>query len=151
MFDAERHHALRFFERYNQHTAQLWNARFEVVDWDNYSTIDAGRPQELITQQTLEKYNDSLALVIGIMDQRFGSPTGEAESGIEEEFNWAIEHHQKHGFPEIKWFFRKADKLELPTDPAEAFKALEQWEKVRDFRQRMQDLKSSVFYTEYPG
>lgn len=147
----ERQHIRQFFERYNQHTAHLWNVRFEVVDWENYSTVGVGRPQELITQQTLEKYRDSLALVIGIMAQRFGSPTGKAESGTEEEFNWAMESHQKHGFPEIKWFFRKVNKLEMPTDPAQARQAIEQWEKVLAFRRRMQDLDNPVFYTEYLG
>ena len=147
----ERRHVRQFFERYNQHTAQLWNVRFEVVDWENYATIGVGRPQELITEQTLEKYRDSLALVIGIMAQRFGSPTGKAESGTEEEFNWAMEYHQKHGFPEIKWFFRKIDSLEMPTNPGKAREAIEQWEKVLAFRRRMQDLNNPVFHTEYPG
>jgi hypothetical protein len=90
---------------------------------ENYSTIGIGRPQE-----TLEKYRDSLALVVGIMGQRFGSPTGKAESGTEEEFNWAMQSHNQHGYPEIKWFFRKADKLETPADPDEALKAVEQME-----------------------
>ena len=149
---AERQYVRKFFDEYNRHTAHIWNARFEVVDWENYSTIGVGRPQELITQQTLEKYRDSLALVIGIMAQRFGSPTGKAESGTEEEFNWAMENHAASGFPEVKWFFRKVDRLDgLPADPAEAIKALEQWQKVRAFRRRMQDLNNPVFYTEYPG
>jgi hypothetical protein len=147
----ERQHVRKFFESYNRHTAQLWNVRFEVVDWENHSNIGVGRPQELITEQTLEKYRESLALVIGIMGQRFGSPTGEAESGTEEEFNWAMESHRKHRFPVIKWFFRRTDKLELPIDPDEAEKALEQWKKVIAFRKRMQDLNDPVFYTEYPG
>ena len=148
---AERQHVRQFFERYNRHTAQLWNARFEVVDWENYSMIGVGRPQELITAQTLGKYGESLALVIGIMAQRFGAPTAKAESGTEEEFNWAMESHEKHGFPEIKWFFRKIDKLEIPTDPDEAEEALGQWKKVLAFRRRMQDLENPVFYTEYTG
>lgn len=147
----ERQAVRKFFEEYNRHTAQLWNARFEVIDWENYSTIGVGRPQELITQQTLERSRNSLALVIGIMGQRFGSPTGVAESGTEEEFNWAIESHKDTGFPEIKWFFRKVDKLEVPTDPDEAEKALDQWKKVRAFRQQMQDLNNPIFYAEYPG
>ena len=149
--NSERQHVRQFFERYNRYTAQLWDVRFEVVDWENYSTIGVGRPQELITKQTLEKYRQSLALVIGIMNQKFGSPTGKAESGTEEEFNWAMESHKKHGFPEIKWFFSKIDKLEMPTDPKQAREAIEQWEKVLAFRRRMQDLKNPVFYTEYPG
>ena len=50
-----------FFESYNRHTAQLWGVRFEVVDWENYASIGVGRPQEIITQQTLERFKDSLA------------------------------------------------------------------------------------------
>ena len=95
----ERQAVRQFFERYNRHTAQLWGVRFEVVDWENYATIGIGRPQELITAQTLERFRDSLALVVGIMGQRFGSPTGKAESGTEEEFNWALESHCQTGRP----------------------------------------------------
>lgn len=146
----ERKAVRKYFEDYNRSTAHVWRARFEVVDWENYSTAGVGRPQELITQQTLEKYRGSLALVIGIMGQRFGSPSGKAESGTEEEFNWAMESHRAKGYPEVKWFFRKVEKLELPSDPDEAEKALEQWKKVRAFRKRMQDLKDPVLYAEYP-
>lgn len=145
----ERQLVRKFFDDYNRHTAHIWRARFEVVDWENFATIGVGRPQELITKQTLEKYRESLALVIGIMAQRFGSPSGKAESGTEEEFKWAMESHESLSYPEIKWFFRKVDKLELPSDPEEAEAALDQWKKVRAFRQRMQDLKNPVFYAEY--
>ena len=149
---AERQYVRKFFDDYNRHTARIWKARFEVIDWENYATIGVGRPQALITQQTLEKYQDSLALVVGIMGQRFGSPSGKAESGTEEEFNWAMESRTRtSGFPEIKWFFRKVDKLELPADPDEAGAALDQWKRVRAFRKRMQDFNNPVFYTEYPG
>ena len=85
------------------------------------------------------------------MGQRFGSPSGKAESGTEEEFNWAMASHQKHGFPEIKWFFRKIDTLAIPTDPDEALKALEQWKKVLAFQQRMKDFDNPVFSIKYPG
>ena len=115
--NVERQHVRRFFDDYNRHTAHLWNARFELIDWENFSTIGIGRPQELITQQTLEKFKGSLALVVGIMAQRFGSPSGKAESGTEEEFNWAKQCHDETGFPEIKWFFRKIESLAMPTDP----------------------------------
>src|SRR5712691_2294496 len=145
----ERQTVRQFFERYNRHTAQLWGVRFEVVDWENYATIGIGRPQELITAQTLERFRDSLALVVGMMVQRFGSPTGKAESGTEEEFNWAIESHYQTGFPEIKWFFRRIEKFVAPPDPAEIEHALEQWKKVRAFRERLQRLNPPVFYTEY--
>jgi hypothetical protein len=147
----ERQAVRNFFDDYNRSTAHLWNARFDLVDWENYSTVAVGRPQELITRQTLEKFQTSLALVIGIMAQRFGSPSGKAESGTEEEFNWAMESHNSTGFPEIKWFFRKIDKLELPADPDEADAALDQWKKVRAFRKQMQDMNNPVFFSEYPS
>jgi hypothetical protein len=146
----ERQKVRHFFERYNRHTAQLWGVRFEVVDWENYATIGVGRPQELITAQTLERFRGSLALVIGIMAQRFGSPTGKAESGTEEEFNWALESHHHTGFPEIKWFFRRIERFVAPADLAEIEHALEQWKRVRTFRESLQKLDPPVFYAEYP-
>jgi len=147
----ERQEVRKFFDDYNRHTAHLWRARFEVVDWENYATFGVGRPQDLITQQTLDNYRDSLVLVIGIMAQRFGSPSGKAESGTEEEFKWAMESHSASGFPEIKWFFRKIDKLEVPSDPDDADAAVDQWRKVCGFRKRMQGLNNPVFCGEYPS
>ena len=84
---AERQAVRKFFNDYNIHTAHIWNARFEVVDWENYSTIGVGRPQELITKQTLERFRDSLALVIGIAasgDEHVGVLASLAEA-IEDE------------------------------------------------------------------
>jgi hypothetical protein len=143
----ERQLVRQFFDKYNRHTARLWSARFEVVDWENYSTIGVGRPQELITQQTLQQFRHSLALVIGVMAQRFGSPTGKAESGTEEEFAWAMQSNQASGFPEIKWFFRRVDKFVAPPDPAAIATALGQWNRVCAFRERLQ--AQNVFFAEY--
>jgi GTPase SAR1 family protein len=148
---AERQHVRKFFDEYNRHTAHIWNVRFEVIGWDTDSTTGVGRPQELINEQTLEKYRDSLVLVIGIMAQRFGTRSGKAESGTKEEFDIAMASHKATGFPEIKWFFRKIDKLEIPPDPAQAMAAVTQWQQVLAFRKAMQDLSNPVFYTEYPG
>jgi formylglycine-generating enzyme required for sulfatase activity len=148
----ERQVVRQFFEQYNRTTAHQWNAHFDVVDWENHTTVGVGRPQKLITEQTLEKYRASLALVVGIMGQRFGSPTGVAESGTEEEFNWAMESHLTRGFPEIKWFFRKVDKLDMPSsDPVQCRHALEQWDKVLAFRNRMRQMNNPLFYAEYPS
>lgn len=143
----ERQLVRQFFERYNRGIAQLWGVRFEVVDWENYATVGIGRPQELITRQTLDRFKDSLALVIGIMAQRFGSPTGEAESGTEEEFRWALEHHSRHGFPDIKWFFKRLGQfVALPNLEAIA-EAAAQLEKVQAFREALKALP--VYFAEY--
>jgi len=121
--------------------------RFEVVDWENYATIGVGRPQELITAQTLERFQESLALVIGIMGQRFGSPTGKAESGTEEEFNWALESHRQTGFPEIKWFFRRVKRFVAPPDPSDIEYALEQWRVGEAIRRETRSLPGLAFGT----
>ena len=134
----ERQAVRDFFEEYNRTTASQWQVRFTVIDWENYSTIGVGRPQQLISQQTLEKYSDSLALVVGLMGQRFGSPTGTNESGTEEEFEWALNSYLNTGFPEIKWFFRKVEKFTSDkTEPEKIQEDLEQWKKVQEFTERL--------------
>lgn len=147
--ERERKAVRKFFEEYNLTTASRWGVRFEVVDWKNYSTIGVGRPQELITNQTLERFRSSLALVIGLMGQRFGSPTGEAESGTEEEFNWAFDSYRESGFPEVKWFFRKVEIFQAPSDFEKLQEAVEQWNKVRPFRERFEKEEPPIFYCEY--
>lgn len=145
--ESERHHVRSYFQQFNRSTALLFNSRFEIVDSDGYASGGVGRAQALITSQTLERFRSSLALVIGIMSQRFGTPTGEAGSGTEEEFRWALRNNQEAGFPEIKWFFRRMDSLHLPPDPAEARLALDQWEKVYRFRETLKS--SEVMFSEY--
>lgn len=151
--DRERQEVRRFFDEYNRHTASVHNLRFVVIDWENYATTGVGRPQELITSQTLERYQDSLALVIGLMAQRFGQPTGTHESGTEEEFAWALQNHLQYGFPEIKWFFRKIEQFSsASSDPLQIQRALEQWTKVQAFKERLQKGlpgQPQLFYREF--
>lgn len=148
--DVQRQEVRRFFESFNRNTAFRWDVRFTVVDWENYSTIGIGRPQDLITKQTLEKFRDSLVLMIGLMGQRFGSPTGESESGTEEEFHWALASYKQTGFPEIKWFFRQVDKFESSSnDPKVIREDLEQWIKVRAFRDSLENSNPPIFYQSF--
>lgn len=143
----ERQVVRQYFERYNRHTAQLWGVRFEVIDWENYATVGVGRPQELITKQTLGRFKNSLILVVGLMAQRFGSPTGKAESGTEEEFRWALQSNRETGFPEIKWFFKSVEKFMSPPEPDALTESVAQWMKVRAFREEMKS--SDVLFAEY--
>jgi hypothetical protein len=88
----ERQGVKSFFEQYNRTTANRWGVRFVVVDAETYTTAGIGEPQQLIISQTLEAHRDSLALVIGMVGQRFGIQTG-----TEEEFNWALEQYRETG------------------------------------------------------
>jgi tetratricopeptide (TPR) repeat protein len=143
----ERNAVRDFFDRYNRSYAAPKGLRFEVVDWENYSSAGVGRPQELITQQTLERFRSSLALVVGVMAQRFGSPSGTHESGTEEEFEWAISSWRASGFPEIKWFFREIKQLAL--DPEAPEMGVSQWMKVQAFRRRMDESNPRLYTRSY--
>jgi hypothetical protein len=142
----ERLKVRQFFDRYNRNYAEPRGLRFEVIDWENYSSAGVGRPQELITEQTLERYKESLAMVIGIMAQRFGSPSGTCESGTEEEFEWAIRSHRDRQFPVVKWFFKDIEKLTFGKEHPE--EDLAQWNKVKAFRERV-DVEKKVFVRTY--
>ena len=145
----ERRAVRAFFDRFNRNQARFCGLRFEVIDWENYSSAGVGRPQELITEQTLERFQQSLALVIGIMAQRFGSPSGTHESGTEEEFEWAVESWQTRGYPEVKWYFRKVEGLQVDPDLDKALAGIEQWRKVKAFRARMDDMEPRLYTREY--
>src|SRR6201992_138065 len=134
-----------YFEDLSRTTSVSLGIRFEVVDWENFATSGLGRPQALITGQTLEQFRDSLALVIVIMAQRFGSPTGEAESGTEEEVRWALEAHAEVGFPEVKFFFREVDQFVAPADPDQLLAAVDQGQRVRAFRGEIEGSRSALY------
>ena len=145
----ERKYVREFFHQFNISTAREWGAQFDVVDWENCATAGVGRPQQLITQATLEKYKSSLALVVGLMGGRFGTPSGEAESGTEEEFLWAVEHWRNNRWPEIKWFFRKRPDFGNFDDPDAMRAAAAQWEKVQKFRRNLREGDPPLLYKEF--
>lgn len=86
--------------------------QFEVIGYDTHVAPDMGRPQGVIFNQLPPEDWD---IFIGILWQRFGSPTGEIdpqtgkefESGSVEEFARAYELWQRHGAPRILFYRSK--------------------------------------------
>jgi hypothetical protein len=99
----------------------------EVIDWKTHVVPDMGRPQEVINEQVRD-YD----IFIGILWKRFGTPTGKAESGTEEEFNIAYANWQKFKRPRILFYFSQLPYV--PKDYAEAM----QWAKVMAFKEQLQ-------------
>ena len=99
----------------------------ELVRWETHSTPSMGRPQAIINQQ-VGRYD----IFLGVMWKRFGSPTGLAESGTEEEFNLAYKMWTESGSPWIAFYF--CQKPFLPQAEDE----LEQYSKVLRFRRELQ-------------
>lgn len=148
----ERQLARDFFAVYNRNTANRQNIEFKVVDWEHYSNSGLGRPQALITRQTLEEFRNSLVLVIGLLGQRFGTPTGGYDSGTEEEFATALRFRGEQGdWPEIKWFFRQGwGGQGMPKDPEQGFEVNIQWKRVLDFKARLQTSEPQFLTVEFP-
>jgi hypothetical protein len=72
-------------------------------------------------------------LFIGIMWKHFGSPTGVAGSGTEEEFDQALESCQRTGRPRMLCYFSLA-----PIEPPGTVKEAKQLLKVAQFRERVE-------------
>ena len=140
MSDEERQRVHEYFENLNRTAGFHRRVRFDVVGWEEYSSAGVGRPQALITGQTLERFRPSLALVIVIMAQHFGSPSGGFESGTEEEARWALEAHRLSGQPEVKFFFRTIEAFVGSADAErdQLLAELDQWERVKGFRREIE-------------
>jgi energy-coupling factor transporter ATP-binding protein EcfA2 len=143
----ERRAVRDYFENFNRTAGLERGVRFQVIDWSNFASAGAGRPQELITGQTLERFRASLALVVVVMAQRFGTPSGEAESGTEEEARWALRSNTESGFPEVKFFFRDVEHFTAPADPRKLIPAVEQWQRVVQFRAEIESERSALVRT----
>ena len=65
--------------------------RAKAVGWENVSPGVGADGQDVINQQV----GDNFDIFVGILWHRFGTPTGRAESGTEEEFNRALEIHRR--------------------------------------------------------
>jgi hypothetical protein len=142
----ERQMVRNFFDRYNRSTANAQKLEFKVIDWETYSHTGLGAPQDLINRQTLETYKDSLVLCVGLLGQRFGTPTSLYDSGTEKEIEICKEYRLINGdLPEIKVFFRQSGN----EDGAEQIKEDEQQQKVLDFMKRLQSGNPPLFTKDF--
>jgi hypothetical protein len=66
----------------NRTQGETLDYRAELVRWETHSAPAAGRPQGIINDD-IGRYD----IFVGVMWRRFGTPTGVAGSGTEEEFN----------------------------------------------------------------
>ena len=69
-------------EKINKLVARPNGLFFELREWEHIPLGKAIRTQEIINP-----YVQDCDVYIGILNKRFGTPTGQAESGTEEEYN----------------------------------------------------------------
>jgi len=135
--EAERQHVHAVAARLNRIYGQYLGIQLEVIDWQTHVIPDMGRPQAVINQQ-IQDYD----LFLGIMWKRFGTPTGVAESGTEEEFRIACQNWQEFRRPRILFYFSQAPFM--PRTTAE----IQQMSKVLAFQE---ELSQKGLVWEYPS
>lgn len=123
----------------NRMMGEQMRFRLEVIDWETHVTPNMGRPQEVINQQ-IRDYD----IFVGIMWKRFGTPTGKADSGTEEEFNIACKNWEKYGRPRIMLYFNQTPYMPKNT------KEISQFARVVKFREKLQDGNALVWEYQNP-
>ncbi len=126
---AERDRVRSVVARLNRQWGDVYDIDMEIIDWRTHVAPCAGRPQEVINEQ-IGDYD----IFLGMMWKRFGTPTGVADSGTEEEFNIAYQNWVEFQKPRILFYFSKAEYS--PKDRAE----LKQWDRVLEFKEKLQKM-----------
>lgn len=132
---AERSFAQSAIDTLNQTLGKERGLRIESKMWekDTYPAIGT-YPQEVINNQ-IGNYD----IFVGIMSTKFGSPTNNAESGTEEEFNRAYDNYRADGQCKNLMFYFCNDPV--PRDH------ISQIGKVDEFKNKI--AQKGIYYKEY--
>ena len=109
----------------------------ELVKWETHATPSMGRAQGIINTQ-LGKYD----IFIGIMWKRFGTPTGNADSGTQEEFQLAFQQWEVTKSIRILFYFCQAPFMPRAVDE------IKQLQKVVEFRELLANLGLTWEYSD---
>lgn len=127
------------FDELNREIGEILGFHLESVRWEKDARSGFGEyAQETINQQFEGQYN----LFLGLMYARFGTPTPNAGSGTEEEFNIACEKKRNEEIDDVLFYFNNANIPQNCLDP-------DQYKKVQDFKKHLEEL--GLFYKTYDG
>ena len=121
----------RAVDELNGIVKQTMNVQLEILMWETDSYPSAGiDAQDIINSQIGDDYD----IFIGMMWQRFGTPTGRAGSGTEEEFERAYNRFvETKGETKIMLYFSSK-----PISPDDI--DLDQLSKVKAFKKRVESM-----------
>jgi hypothetical protein len=125
----ERRRVAKVVDEINVVLGSRMGFNIELVRWDTHTYPSMGRPQAVVNSQT-----GSYDVFLGLMWARFGSPTGEAGSGTEEEFNRAYAWWEEDPSRPVLFYF-----CDRPTIGGNR-QARQQRQRVREFRSRLKTL-----------
>lgn len=135
--DEDRKLVLDEIQSWNQRNAKSRGCFLTALTWEDLVSPDiAQSSQDVINAEVGDDYD----VFLGLMWGRFGTPTANANSGTEEEFERALNRKIAGDALRISFLFRKAD---LPIDQIDP----EQIAKVRKFQKSLQE--KGAFYRQY--
>lgn len=109
----ERERLTKVFEELNTTVAAEKGLVLEAVRWETHARAEIGDgPQAIINRQLGTDFD----VFLGIMWQRFGTPTAEADSGTEEEFLHAYEAREADRRKRILFYFCERPPETWPPD-----------------------------------
>lgn len=117
----ERAAALAVVNALNTTVLQPQGRLLHLTGWE-YLAPGAGRPQTIINHLV-----DECDIFVGLLHERWGTPTGQWSSGFEEEFQRADSRRTRTGHPNMAMFFK------APTD-ATRQAPTEDYQRVQTFR-----------------
>lgn len=133
----ERNACEEVFEEINNGIGRVMGFRLSSLRWEKDIYPGVGEyGQDVINTQIDGNYD----LFIGIMKTRFGSPTPNAGSGTEEEFDIAYEKYSNKEINNIFFYFGNPNISLYSIDP-------EQFSKVKDFQRKLE--ANNVLYMQY--
>ena len=109
----------------------------EILRWETHATPGGGRPQGVINEQ-IGNYD----LFVGIMWRRFGTPTGVAGSGTEEEYRRAYSSWERNNPMPLMFYFCQRPFMPRQIDEVDQLKS------VLLFRQ---ELERKALVWDYAG
>ena len=141
--EQERNSLKSVIDELNTTIAPYKGISLELVKWETHATPAMGRAQGVINSQ-LGQYD----IFIGIMWKRFGTPTGRAESGTQEEFQLAYKQWESTKSIRILFYFCRAPFMPRAVDE------ITQLQKVVEFREFIAKLGLTWEYSnsdEFPN
>ena len=133
----ERNICEEVFSEINDSLGKALSFKLSTLRWEN--NVHPGVAE--YSQQVINRQMDgNYDLFVGIMKTRFGTPTPQAGSGTEEEFNIAYEKYERKEIDNLFFYFGN------PSVPVSEIN-VEQLQKVRKFRSRLENL--GVLYMQY--
>ena len=126
--EPERNCLEEVIQELNQSWSRATGFRLELVRWETHGYPGVGQDAQDVLNRELPNDPD---IFIGLMWSRYGTETGRAGSGTEEEFNRALERHRQNpGSIGIMFYFKDA-----PLAPSEI--DLDQLRRVVRFREKL--------------